>query len=210
MLRGTSTVQPSNGLAVTRRLRTAQTNTVRAADSQMSLTVRAERFSVRRESSHCWASQSGPSASLAESSAVNTTRHRLMVEVFGCLSRMYASNSCEAEAGGLTSLQEATDPSLAFPAMIGDVGGSKAASWSRCLSSDQSPLARRSNVFVAARNSLATANRKLVRAASVSTAPRSVKNWLARVPVSNILSTSGCPKSTTYNDVSSPSSTMSP
>jgi hypothetical protein len=71
---------------------------------------------------------------------VNTTRHRLMVEVFGCLSRMYASNSCEAEAGGLTPGEEAADPSLPFPAMLGAVGGSKRAS-SRCLSSDQSPLA---------------------------------------------------------------------
>jgi hypothetical protein len=63
-----------------------------------------------------------------------------MVEVFGCLSRMHASNSCEAEAGGLTSVEEATDPSLAFPAMLGAVKGSNAASWSRCLSSDHPRL----------------------------------------------------------------------
>src|SRR5579864_1246236 len=118
-------MQPSNGLAGTRRLRTAQANTVRAADNQMSLTVRAERFSVRSESSHCWASQSGPSASLEASSAVNTTRHRLMVEVFGCLLRMYASNSCEAEAGRLTSVEEAAGPSFAFSPMFGAVRGSK-------------------------------------------------------------------------------------
>jgi hypothetical protein len=81
-----------------------------------------ERFSVRSESIRCWASQSGPSASLAASSAVNTTRHRLMVEVFGCLSRMSASNSCEAEAGRLTSVEEATGRSLALPLCSGSKG----------------------------------------------------------------------------------------
>jgi hypothetical protein len=168
---------------------------VRAADSHMSLTVRAERFSVRSESSHCWASQSGPSASLAASSAANTPRHRLTVEVFGCLSRIYASNTCEAEADGLTPAEEATDPRFAFPAMLGAVKGSKGASLSRCLSLDQSPRARRSNNFVATKNSLTTADRKRVRPACVNDIPWSVKNWLARARVSTSLSTSGSSKS---------------